>query len=51
MTRSNLIDEIAEKTERTNKEAEQMLDAVLATITGALRTSSAGVLALIVTAG
>ena len=36
MTRSNLIDEIAAKTERTKKDAEQMLDAVLATITGAL---------------
>jgi hypothetical protein len=35
MTRSNLIDEIAAKTERTKKDAEQMLDAVLATITGA----------------
>ena len=36
MTRSDLIDEIAAKTERTKKDAEQMLDAVLATITGAL---------------
>ena len=36
MTRSNLIDEIAEKTERTKKDAEQMLDAVLASITSAL---------------
>jgi DNA-binding protein HU-beta len=36
MTRNSLIDEIAEKTERTRKEAKQMLDAVLATITGAL---------------
>ena len=36
MSRSNLIDEIAAKTERTKKEAEQMLDAVLASITGAL---------------
>ena len=36
MTRNNLIDEIAQKTERTKDEAGQMLDAVLATITGAL---------------
>lgn len=36
MTRNGLIDEIALNTERTKDEAGQMLDAVLATITGAL---------------
>jgi DNA-binding protein HU-beta len=36
MTRNSLIDEIALKTERTKDQAGQMLDAVLATITGAL---------------
>jgi DNA-binding protein HU-beta len=36
MTKANLIDQIAEQTERTKKEAEQIIDAVLGAIADAL---------------
>ena len=36
MTKANLIDQIAHSTERTKKEAEQVVDAVLAAISEAL---------------
>jgi hypothetical protein len=36
MTKANLIDEVARTTERTKKEAEQIVDAVLEAIAGAI---------------